>query len=114
MFLTKKEKEHLILETNNIILVNAFTIQSQARWEVRVLSKCVDQLMHFSQIRNQHCRREAHFIADWAAKSHEPNSLPSNWVVPRPQTLLHLLFTEAHLKGPFEFPSLIEMMLFSD
>jgi len=58
----------LIIESNNLTVVKVICNP----WEIRVLlSDCFVLLPLFLELRMEHYRREADFVSDWTAKTHE-------------------------------------------
>jgi len=108
-----KEHENLLLESDCLVLVDAVHNPSLTPWESCALFvECAIWIPHFSNLQIQYCRREANYIADWAAKAHGRRILPSTWVVTPPQPLLDLVCFEALAKGLFRFAYLNEMLCF--
>lgn len=95
-----KAKDHLLVESDCLVLVETMNHLRLPPWECRVLfEESASLIPCFSNLRIWHCKREANSIADWAAKAHGRGTLSPNWAFSPPQLLLDLLCTEALTKG---------------
>ncbi|XP_039169322.1 uncharacterized protein LOC120293683 [Eucalyptus grandis] len=100
--LLQKEQmeDYLIIESDNLILVEAINGCREPPWDCRaLLTECVALKTLFSNLSVLHYRRETNALADWAAKAHGRGNLPHNWASSPPQLMLDLLCIDALFKG---------------
>lgn len=92
----------LWIEFNCLVLVEAVHNPKSTPWEARALfAERAALLPCFPNLCITHCRTEANFVADWAAKAHGHGTLSPNQAVSPPEILLDLVCFEALAQGCF-------------
>ncbi|XP_039157826.1 uncharacterized protein LOC120288247 [Eucalyptus grandis] len=101
-----KIESHLLLESNNLILVETINRCRLPPWNCRALfAECAALTLCFANLMVKHCQREANALADWAAKAHGQGLLSPNWVHSPPQIMMDMICTEVLVKGCSFFPT---------
>lgn len=77
-------------------LVRSIEQPEESSWDVRPLvDRARAKMKDLPGLTLVHCRRETNKVADWLAKAHRLNLLPTNWVSHPPYALLDLLCADA-------------------